>query len=105
MNRERLRGVVGLGFIATHHTDAVRRLGDVDMWGLRGRTASPQLPRQPICSRGANPRCMRELGEVIAADTQHAVASAALAALCVGHAQQLGSNRHWGHVPQKDSRQ
>jgi len=36
---------------------------------------------------------MRELGEVIAADTQHAKASVE---------KRFRSNRLWGHVPQKD---
>jgi predicted dehydrogenase len=37
MNSKRLRmGLVGPGFIATHHIDAVRRLGDVDIVGVAG---------------------------------------------------------------------
>src|SRR5258708_5279695 len=31
-------GVVGPGFIAAHHIDAVRRLGDVDIIGIAGST-------------------------------------------------------------------
>jgi len=31
-------GLVGPGFIAAHHIDAVRRLGDVDIVGIAGST-------------------------------------------------------------------
>jgi predicted dehydrogenase len=31
-------GLVGPGFIAAHHVDAVRRLGDVDIVGIAGST-------------------------------------------------------------------
>jgi predicted dehydrogenase len=37
MNEKRIGvGLVGPGFIAEHHIDAARRLGDVDLIGLAG---------------------------------------------------------------------
>ena len=44
-------GLVGPGFIAKHHLDAVRRLGDVDIIGIAGSTAaSAQHKAKALCA-------------------------------------------------------
>ena len=48
-------GLVGPGFIAQHHLDAVRRLGDVEIIGLAGSSlASPseEKPAHPDAFNG-----------------------------------------------------
>jgi predicted dehydrogenase len=47
-------GLVGPGFIAAHHVDAVRRLGDVDLVAIAGSTpeSSAQKAKQLGCGPG-----------------------------------------------------
>jgi hypothetical protein len=39
------KGLVGPGFIAPHHIDAVRRLGNVEVVASRGRATNPPKQR------------------------------------------------------------
>ena len=54
-------GLIGPGFIAPHHIDAVRRLGDVDVIAIAGSSAASAEKKaratgRPSCPVGRQPR-------------------------------------------------
>jgi len=62
MNKRRLgMGLVGPGFIAKHHLDAVRRLGDVDIIGIAGSSSASAEHKAQELSAGRAFRSYEEL--------------------------------------------
>lgn len=64
-------GLIGPGFIAKHHIDAVRRLGDVDIVGIAGSSPAASEQKAKELSAGRAFRDYRELVADPAIDVVH----------------------------------
>jgi predicted dehydrogenase len=72
MKQRRLgMGLVGPGFVAKHHLDAVRRLGDVDLIGIAGSSSASAEHKAQELSAGRAFRSYEELVTDPSVDVVH----------------------------------